>query len=149
MKSYLNAKLILFRKILNKKSTIISDKKIQEALDSFKSVRRRQELIGEVNGITIYDDFAHHPTAIRKTISAIKQKHPGRRMIAVFEPRSNTSVLNIQINNLIESFLKADEVVLTKLHRIEKIPIEKRLDIKKVLQSLKTLLLINFQMLVK
>jgi len=116
----------------------ISDKKIQEAFDSFKSVRRRQELIGEVNGITIYDDFAHHPTAIRKTISAMKQKHPGRRLIAVFEPRSNTSVLNIQINSLIESFLKADEVVLTKLHRIEKIPIEKRLDIKKVLKSLRS-----------
>ena len=75
------------------------DKKIQEAFDSFKSVRRRQEFRGEVNGITIYDDFAHHPTAILKTISAIKQKHPGRRLIAVFEPRSNTSVLNIQINH--------------------------------------------------
>ncbi len=60
----------------------ISDKQIQAAFDSFKSVRRRQELRGEVNGIAVYDDFAHHPTAIRETISAIRQKHPGRRLIA-------------------------------------------------------------------
>jgi len=115
----------------------ISDKKIQEAFYSFKSVLRRQEYRGEANGITVYDDFAHHPTAIRKTITAVKQKHPGRRLIAVFEPRSNTNVLNIQKKNLIESFLEADEVVLTKIHRIEKIPIEKRLDVKKVLKSLR------------
>ncbi len=115
----------------------ISDKKIQDAFDSFKSVRRRQEFRGETNGITVYDDFAHHPTAIRKTISAIKQKHPGRRLIAVFEPRSNTSVLNMHLKSLIKSFLEADEVILNKLYRIEKIPIENRLDVKKVLKVLR------------
>ncbi|MED5240815.1 MAG: UDP-N-acetylmuramate:L-alanyl-gamma-D-glutamyl-meso-diaminopimelate ligase [SAR324 cluster bacterium] len=114
----------------------ISDKQIQAAFDSFKSVRRRQELRGEVNGIAVYDDFAHHPTAIRETISAIRQKHPGRRLIAVFEPRSNTSVLKLHQKALIDSFSEADEVILTELHRVEKIPPRERLDIKMVLKTL-------------
>jgi UDP-N-acetylmuramate: L-alanyl-gamma-D-glutamyl-meso-diaminopimelate ligase len=114
----------------------ISDKNIQAAFDSFKSVRRRQELRGEVNGIAVYDDFAHHPTAIRETIAAIRQKHPGRRLIAVFEPRSNTSVRNIHQQALIQSFSEADEVILTTLHRLEKIPAGERLEIKQVLKSL-------------
>ena len=114
----------------------ISDKNIQAAFDSFKSVRRRQELRGEVNGIAVYDDFAHHPTAIRETIAAIRQKHPGRRLIAIFEPRSNTSVRNIHQQALIHSFSEADEVILTTLHRLEKIPAGERLEIKQVLKSL-------------
>ena len=114
----------------------ISDKNIQAAFDSFKSVRRRQELRGEVNGIAVYDDFAHHPTAIRETIASIRQKHPGRRLIAVFEPRSNTSVRNIHQQALIDSFSEADEVILTTLHRLEKIPAGERLEIKQVLKSL-------------
>jgi len=114
----------------------ISDKNIQVAFDSFKSVRRRQELRGEVNGIAVYDDFAHHPTAIRETIAAIRQKHQGRRLIAVFEPRSNTSVRNIHQQALIDSFREADEVILTTLHRLEKIPAGERLEIKQVLKSL-------------
>jgi UDP-N-acetylmuramate: L-alanyl-gamma-D-glutamyl-meso-diaminopimelate ligase len=114
----------------------ISDKNIQAAFDSFKSVRRRQELRGEVNGIAVYDDFAHHPTAIRETIAAIRQKHPGRRLMAVFEPRSNTSVRNIHQQALIDSFKEADEVILTTLHRLVKIPVGERLEIKQVLKSL-------------
>ena len=114
----------------------ISDKQIQAAFDSFKSVRRRQELRGEVNGIAVYDDFAHHPTAIRETISAIRQKHPGRRLIAVFEPRSNTSVLKLHQKALIDSFSEADEVILTELHRVENISPQDRLDIKMVLKTL-------------
>ncbi|MEC9460860.1 MAG: Mur ligase family protein [SAR324 cluster bacterium] len=114
----------------------VSDIKIQAAFDSFKSVRRRQELRGAVNGIAVYDDFAHHPSAIRETIAAIRQKHPGRRLIAVFEPRSNTSVRKIHQQALIDSFCEADEVILTTLHRLEKIPAEERLEIKQVLKSL-------------
>ncbi len=114
----------------------IADKEIQAAFDLFKSVRRRLELRGEVNGITVYDDFAHHPTAIRETIAAMRQKHPGRRLIAVFEPRSNTSVRKIHQQALIDSFCEADEVILTTLHRLEKIPAEERLEIKQVLKSL-------------
>ncbi len=114
----------------------IADKTIQAAFDSFQSVRRRQELRGEVNGISVYDDFAHHPTAIRETVTAIRQKHPGRRLITVFEPRSNTSVLKIHQDALIDSFKKADEVILTTPHRLERTPVEQRLDVLEVLNSL-------------
>ena len=114
----------------------ISDRDIQEAFDSFKCVRRRQELRGEVNGIAVYDDFAHHPTAVRETIGAIRQKHAERRIIAVFEPRSNTSVRRVNQDALIDSLLDADEVILTTPYRVEQIPSEERLDVDKVLNSL-------------
>ena len=114
----------------------ISDIDIQGAFDSFKSVRRRQELLGEVNGISVYDDFAHHPTAVRETIGAIRQKHDDRRIIAVFEPRSNTSVRRVNQDALIDSLLDADEVILTTPHRLEQIPSEERLDVDKVINSL-------------
>ena len=114
----------------------ITDKTIQSAFDSFRSVRRRQELRGEVNGITVYDDFAHHPTAVRETVTAIKQKHPGRRLIAVFEPRSNTSVLKIHQDALINSFREADEVILTTPHRLEQTPVEEQLEVGEILESL-------------
>jgi len=114
----------------------ITDKTIQSAFDSFRSVRRRQELRGEVNGIAVYDDFAHHPTAVRETVTAIKQKHPGRRLITVFEPRSNTSVLKIHQDALIDSFREADEVILTTPHRLERTPVEQRLEVLEVLKSL-------------
>ena len=114
----------------------ISDRDIQGAFDSFKCVRRRQELLGEVNGIAVYDDFAHHPTAVRETIGAIRQKHADRRIIAVFEPRSNTSVRRVNQDALIDSLLDADVVILTTPYRVEQIPSEERLDVDKVMNSL-------------
>jgi UDP-N-acetylmuramate: L-alanyl-gamma-D-glutamyl-meso-diaminopimelate ligase len=114
----------------------IDDRDLQGAFDSFKCVRRRQELRGEVNGIAVYDDFAHHPTAVRETIGAIRQKHADRRLIAVFEPRSNTSVRRVSQDALIDSLLDADEVILTTPHRLEQIPSEERLDVDKVINSL-------------
>ena len=114
----------------------ISDIDIQGAFASFKSVRRRQELLGEVNGISVYDDFAHHPTAVRETIGAIRQKHVDRRIIAVFEPRSNTSVRRVNQDALIDSLLDADEVILTNPYRVDQIPSDDRLDVDKVLNSL-------------
>ena len=114
----------------------IADRDLQEAFDSFKCVRRRQELRGEVNGIAVYDDFAHHPTAVRETVGAIRQKHPDRRLIAVFEPRSNTSVRRVNQDALIDSLLDADEVILTTPYRVEQIPSRDRLDVETVLNSL-------------
>ena len=93
-------------------------------------MRRRQELRGEVNGIAIYDDFAHHPTSqYERQFLRSRQKHPGRRLIAVFEPRSNTSVLKIHQEFLIDSFREADEVILTTPHRLAQIPVEQRLEV--------------------
>jgi len=65
--------------------------RVQEALRSFRSVRRRLEERGTVRGVTVIDDFAHHPTAVRETIAAVRSKYPGRRIVAVFEPRSYTA----------------------------------------------------------
>ena len=115
----------------------ISDIDIQSAFDSFKSVRRRQELLGEVNGIAVYDDFAHHPTAVRETIGAIRQKHVDRRIIAVFEPRSNTCVRKVNQDALIDSLVDADEVILTNPYRVDQIPSDERLDVDKVVNSLR------------
>jgi UDP-N-acetylmuramate: L-alanyl-gamma-D-glutamyl-meso-diaminopimelate ligase len=81
------------------------------ALATFKGVKRRLELRGDVNGIKVYDDFAHHPTAIAATVNALKQRVPrGERVIAVFEPRSNTMKLGAMRARLAESLLDADRV---------------------------------------
>jgi UDP-N-acetylmuramate: L-alanyl-gamma-D-glutamyl-meso-diaminopimelate ligase len=69
----------------------ISIEDIKRGLSTFKGMKRRQEVVAEVKGVTVLDDFAHHPTAVKETISAIKDKYPGRRLVAFFEPRSNTS----------------------------------------------------------
>ncbi len=81
-----------------------------EALQQFTGVKRRQEVIGEINGVTIYDDFAHHPTAIRATLQALKPK-AGGRLIAVFEPRSNTMKMGVHEHTLGAAFDAADAVL--------------------------------------
>jgi len=88
---------------------------IADALATFKSVRRRCEVRGEVNGITVIDDFAHHPTAVRETLSALKQKHPNRRIIAVFEPRSRTSCHATFQEHYVQAFKPADYVIISRV----------------------------------
>lgn len=90
----------------------ITPDKIAEALRTFRSVKRRLEVRAEVNGITIIDDFAHHPTAIEQTLKALKTRYNGRRLWAVLEPRSNTLRRNVFQKQLAESLSMADEVVL-------------------------------------
>ena len=80
------------------------------ALEKFQGVRRRLELRGEVNKIKVYDDFAHHPTAIRSTITAVKQRYPGARILAVFEPRSNSMKMGHHNDSLPSSLDIADLV---------------------------------------
>ena len=79
------------------------------ALDSFRSVKRRLEKIGEVRGVSVYDDFAHHPTAIRVTLAALRGQ-PGGRILAVVEPRSNTMRLGAHATQLADSLADADQV---------------------------------------
>ena len=105
---------------------------IQKAFDLYSNVKRRQELRGIRQGVYVYDDFAHHPTAVRETLQALRQKHPHQRLIAVFEPRSNTSVLKIHQSHLIASFEQADEVLLAYPHRMEQIPCTNRLDVEAI-----------------
>jgi UDP-N-acetylmuramate: L-alanyl-gamma-D-glutamyl-meso-diaminopimelate ligase len=94
----------------------VDEQVIAEALTTFKSVRRRCEVRGEVNGVTVIDDFAHHPTAVRETLSALRQKYAGRRLIAVFEPRSRTSSHSTFQQHYVEAFAPADYVIVARVH---------------------------------
>ncbi len=100
---------------------------IVEALASFKSVKRRLEVRAEIAGITIVDDFAHHPTAIRETLRALRHAYGGRRLWAVLEPRSNTLRRNVFAAALVESLALADAVVLASVFQSGNIPAAERL----------------------
>ncbi len=100
---------------------------IVEALASFRSVKRRLEVRAEVNGVTIIDDFAHHPTAIRETLRALREGYAGRRIWAVLEPRSNTLRRNVFEGALVDSLSLADRVVLASVFKSESIPLAERL----------------------
>jgi UDP-N-acetylmuramate: L-alanyl-gamma-D-glutamyl-meso-diaminopimelate ligase len=94
----------------------ISIEKIQEALRTFKSVKRRVEIRGVERGVTIIDDFAHHPTAVEETLKALKQKYEGKRLIAVFEPRSWSSRLGIFQEPYTKAFTYADYVIIAGVY---------------------------------
>jgi UDP-N-acetylmuramate: L-alanyl-gamma-D-glutamyl-meso-diaminopimelate ligase len=109
---------------------------IVEALATFRSVKRRLEVRAEVAGVTIIDDFAHHPTAIRETLRALRGAYPGRRLWAVLEPRSNTLRRNVFADALVESLELADSVVLAAVFRPESIPPNERLHPEEVAEAL-------------
>ena len=97
---------------------------IQRALQTFRSVKRRLEVIAEVNGVTVIDDFAHSPTAIRETLRALRLRYPESRLWAVIEPRSNTLRRNVFEQELTDSLSLADEVVLAAVYQATNIPAE-------------------------
>jgi UDP-N-acetylmuramate: L-alanyl-gamma-D-glutamyl-meso-diaminopimelate ligase len=101
---------------------------IAEALKTFRSVKRRLEVRADIDGITVIDDFAHHPTAIRETLRALRGAYSGRRLVAVLEPRSNTLRRNVFQDELVASLAIADEVVLAGVYQSENIPAGERLD---------------------
>jgi len=109
---------------------------IQEALASFESVKRRLEVRAFVDGVTIIDDFAHHPTAIRETLKALRGAHPEARLWAVLEPRSNTLRRNVFERELIESLTLADRIVLAGVFKQESIPENERLHPESVVKGL-------------
>ncbi len=113
----------------------LTDDEIRAGLESFRGVRRRQTVRGEVNGITVIDDFGHHPTAIRETLRGFRQKYPGRRLWAVFEPRSNTSRRNVLQGELIEALKAADGSVVAAVANPEKVPEGQRLDVEAVAKA--------------
>ena len=109
---------------------------ITEALATFQSVKRRLEVRAEINNITIIDDFAHHPTAIRETLRALRAAYPGRRLVAVLEPRSNTLRRNVFEREVVDSLALADEVILAAVFKSEAIPPLERLDPEHVIAAL-------------
>src|SRR5450631_1520455 len=115
----------------------ISKESIQSALASFKSVKRRLEVRDVIDGVTIIDDFAHHPTAIRETLRALRSSYPGRRLWAVLEPRSNTLRRNVFEVALVESLALADRSVLAAVFKSEAIPEGERLHPENVVAALR------------
>ena len=106
----------------------LTDDEIRAGLLTFKGVKRRQTERGEKNGITIIDDFGHHPTAIRVTLQGLRQRYPDRRLWAVFEPRSNTSRRKVLQEELVNALKEADGSIIAAINAIEKVPVELRLD---------------------
>jgi len=110
---------------------------IAEALKSFKSVKRRLEIRAEVDGITVIDDFAHHPTAIAATLKALRTRYPAARLWAIFEPRSNTLRRKVLQKDLIASLSLADQVVITSIFKPEAVPENERLTTSSVVNGIK------------
>lgn len=115
----------------------ISWDQIEEGLKTFKGVKRRQEIVAETKGIIIVDDFAHHPTAVRETILAIKARFPNHRLWAVFEPRTNTSRRNIFQQDYKQAFDDAKKIIIADVYRPDKIKAEERFSPEKLVEDLR------------
>jgi UDP-N-acetylmuramate: L-alanyl-gamma-D-glutamyl-meso-diaminopimelate ligase len=107
-----------------------------EALKSFEGIRRRQEVRGRKHGITVMDDFAHHPTAVRETIAAVRPFYPQGRLIAVFEPRTNTSMRAVFQNVYPKCFDQADLICIRRPPLLKKIPEGQRFSSEKLVEDL-------------
>lgn len=110
---------------------------MRHALKTFAGIRRRQEVRGEAGGVTVIDDFGHHPTAIAQTLAAMRVKYPAAKLWAVFEPRSNTTRRAVFQDVLPKAFSGADGVFLAKVARIEQLPENERLNPEKVADDLR------------
>ena len=114
----------------------IEKKIIKEGIKTFKGIKKRQEVRGVKNGITIIDDFAHHPTAVKNTIKGIKETYKKGKLFAIFEPCTNSSMRNIFQKEYSKSFDEADLICLKEPTKINKIPIKERFSIKKLQDDL-------------
>jgi UDP-N-acetylmuramate: L-alanyl-gamma-D-glutamyl-meso-diaminopimelate ligase len=110
---------------------------IARGFATFRGVRRRQEPRGEPGGVLVIDDFAHHPTAVRETIAGIRERYAGRRLWAVFEPRSNTSRRNIHQNEYASAFDQADVVTIRTPEPHDKVPVDQQLNVRDIVQDIR------------
>ena len=106
----------------------LSSEQIRTGLEAFEGIARRQELRGEVNGVKVIDDFAHHPTAIRLAVQSLRQRHPDSRLWVLFEPRSNTTRRAVFQTELAEALALADFAVVAAIPDLHKIPENDRLN---------------------
>lgn len=104
----------------------------REALRGFKSVKKRQEIVGVAHDITVIDDFAHHPTAVRSTVEALRARYPDQTLRVVFEAKSNTSRRKVFQHDYPGAFAMADEVILSKPWKKDTLPPEELLDIEQL-----------------
>jgi UDP-N-acetylmuramate: L-alanyl-gamma-D-glutamyl-meso-diaminopimelate ligase len=114
----------------------ISKEAIRIALASFKNVKRRLEIRAKIGGVTIIEDFAHHPTAIRETLRALRSVYPQARLWAILEPRSNTLRRKVLQSDLVESLRLADCILLAGVYQQQRIPEEERLHPEEVVRAL-------------
>ncbi len=112
---------------------------VASAFERFAGVRRRQEVVGEFRGILVIDDFAHHPTAVRETVRAVRARYPGRRIVAVFEPRSNTSRRKVFQREFTEALAEADAVIVAGVFGADRIPDGERLSPEDVVAGLRAM----------
>jgi UDP-N-acetylmuramate: L-alanyl-gamma-D-glutamyl-meso-diaminopimelate ligase len=110
---------------------------IEEALANFRGVARRMQVRGEVGGVTVVDDFAHHPTAIRATIEGARERWPGRKIWAAFEPRSNTMRRRVLEGELGKALALADGAVLGAVNRAQLLSDEERLSPERVVEQIR------------
>src|SRR5262245_40663781 len=115
----------------------IPDDVIQRGLSTFKSVKRRLEIRGEVNGVRVYDDFAHHPTAVKETLAAVRQRHPGSRLWAVFEPRSQTCRRRIFEQSFIDAVQPADSTLIAPVFGSSHLDPEQTLSPTRVVEGIR------------
>ena len=114
----------------------LTTQEVQKGFQTFKGIKRRQEVVGVKNGVTVIDDFAHHPTAIQLTLEAVQEAYPGRRIWAIFEPRSATCKRKVFEDRLPKSFTPANRVIIADLFAPDKIALEDRLDPKLVVERI-------------
>jgi UDP-N-acetylmuramate: L-alanyl-gamma-D-glutamyl-meso-diaminopimelate ligase len=115
----------------------LTNKQIQAGFDTFKGIRRRLEVRGVAGGVTVIDDFGHHPTAIRETLRALRIKYPREKIWAVFEPRSNTTRRNVFQTELAGAFVDANAVVIAQVARLEQLPVAERLNPERLMEDLR------------
>lgn len=116
----------------------IAPQVVAGALKTFEGIKRRQDVRGNKNGITVMDDFAHHPTAVKETVRAVKPFYPHGRLVAVFEPRTNSSMRKVFQNVYPLAFDQADLICIRRPSRIDKIPPDERFSSQKLVDDLKS-----------
>jgi UDP-N-acetylmuramate: L-alanyl-gamma-D-glutamyl-meso-diaminopimelate ligase len=114
----------------------VTSTEIADGFRTFRGIKRRQEIVGAARDVIVMDDFAHHPTAIRETLAAVKMGYPARRLWAIFEPRSATSRRAVFQAEFAEAFDLADEVAIAHPFGSDKLPPGERLDAKRLVSDL-------------
>jgi UDP-N-acetylmuramate: L-alanyl-gamma-D-glutamyl-meso-diaminopimelate ligase len=115
----------------------VAEDDIRDGMEAFKGVRRRLQFRAEIDGIRIYEDFAHHPSAVEATLRAIRESYQPRRLWAIYEPRSATSRRNVFQKEIAEALGLADCVAVSNLYRPEKVVEAERLDLPRVIEDLR------------
>ena len=114
----------------------VPKEKIDQALKTFLGIARRQEVRGEARGVTVIDDFGHHPTAVTETLNALRHRYPGQRLWAIFEPRTNTTRRAVFQQQLPDALKLADGVFISQVARLEQIPEDERLNPAAVIDAI-------------